>query len=151
MITLINERGETVPYPPEGLTIRELLQSFGDCRLAFLTDAMAGDKAVQEPEAATLRTEELNGLLPETEVREYVLVQNATYDSTIISFSARLTTGTATLALRVGGETLFTYAASSASAVLVVEKTLLSGKSLVLAVTAASSPGELAFTVGFQR
>ncbi len=150
-LVLINDRGETVPYPPEGLTIRELFTSFADCRLAFLTEAISEDKSAESAVLPTPQTEELNGLIEEPAVQSYTLIQKASYGSQITTFAAKLTAGSATVKLLVDSQPLGTFALTTTENTFSIYKDLVKDATLVLQVTAASSAANLAFTMGFTR
>jgi hypothetical protein len=150
-LALYNDRGEQVQLPPEGVTLHELLASFGNCRLAMLPEAVAQDQAAADPDAATLQREEINGLIEEPDVKQYIIVQRATYPSTITTFTAALSAGSATVRLSVDVDELGTFLVTTTENTWSINLPFLVDRTLRIEVLSASSAEGLAFTMGFTR
>lgn len=151
IVTLTNDRGETIPFPPEGITVRQLFESFGDMRLNFITAAASADQAVAVPELPTVQTEEMNGLIEDPSAQTYTLIQKASYGSQVTTFAAKLGAGTATVKVLADSTSLGTFNLTTNENTFSIFQDLAAGATLSLQITAAASASNLAFTVGFQR
>ena len=147
MISITNERGEPIEFPPGGITIRELFESFGNARINIITDAVSAD----EKAAQIDNNEELNGFIEEPEIHRYPLIVKSGNNYTVRSLAVRINDGDATVRLIVDGIPSIELPATTFLQTLDVNLPLLSGKELDLEVTDVDGADELAFTIALVK
>lgn len=145
MIQITNERGEPVDFPPGGLTINELLASFGNARINILPDAVSADSQADTGDT----TDELNGLIAEPDVQVYPLIVKAASGTNVKSIAARLAAGTASIRLIVAGVVSDVLEADTSLKTLAILLPLAAGESISLEVTAQTGADDLGFTIAF--
>lgn len=102
MISITNERGEPISFPPGGITIRDLIQNFGNMRLSVLPDVASQDFAEKDESNKQIGLiEEISGMHRDTDIEgelggePLTIIERATYARGIDSFTYRFSGTTA--------------------------------------------------------
>ena len=145
MITIMNERGEEVEFPHAGITIKELVENYGNSRVGSLTAFISADKQATSEETS----DELNGLIDFPSVQAYPLIVRSGSKKTVKTLSAILASGSASVRLLVGGISTSVFSVNTTLQILDVNLLLSEDQALSLNVTSQSGAEGLGFTIGF--